>query len=103
MIKPHVLVPVKALGLAKSRLSLPPDERRVIARALAEHTLRTVAETLGSRYLVVVTADLSVGELAAQTGASVVNDPHDDLNRAVQHGLASITLVEPVLVLDGME
>lgn len=99
MIRPHVLVPVKALGLAKSRLNLPPDERRMIARTLAEHTLRTVAGTLGSRFLVVVTADPSVGELAAQSGASVVNDPHGDLNRAVQHGLASITLGKPVLVL----
>ena len=99
MIAPHVVVPVKSLDAAKSRLDLPPDERRAVARSLAQHTLGTIASTLGGHNLTVVTADPSVERLATDLDANVVHDPDGDLNRAVQRGLSSVSLGSPVLVL----
>jgi 2-phospho-L-lactate guanylyltransferase len=40
-----VLVPQKSFSRAKSRLDLPADQRRILARAMLRDTLETLAET----------------------------------------------------------
>lgn len=99
MIAPRVLVPVKPLRFAKTRLALPIAQRQQIAHALVEHTLRTVSAALNPMDLLVVSADPRVRNLADRLGARAVGDPYGDLNRAIQHGLSSIPLGVPVLVL----
>ena len=99
MTEPRVLIPVKALHLAKTRLALPDAQRHQVARALVEHTLRTVGDVLGAGNVLVSTPDPEVRELADRFGAGSIGDPHGELNRAIRHGLASIPLEAPVLVL----
>ncbi|GAW48951.1 MULTISPECIES: 2-phospho-L-lactate guanylyltransferase [unclassified Nocardioides] len=82
-----LLVPVKRLTLAKTRLDVPASDRYRVARALMRNTLRTAAHAAGGTSLAVVTADEEVSAFAAGLGAGVVLDTTADLNSALEQGL----------------
>ena len=67
------VVPVKPLAEAKSRLAsaLPPALRRLLVLTMLEDVLRTLAAAPGIGRVLVVTADLDVGELARREGATI--------------------------------
>lgn len=80
------VVPVKQLGLAKSRLALPVAQRRALALAFA---LDTVAALSGSRWveaIVVVTDDPDVERHLHGEPVHVVRDPGGGLMQAVTAG-----------------
>ena len=68
------VVPVKALGRAKSRLALPKHQRRQLALAFAADTLTAVTGCVDVAAVLVVTADADVSALASGLGAQVVPD-----------------------------
>lgn len=76
MTAPHVLIPVKALGLAKTRLArvYTPDERADLALAMFEDTL-AAALHVEDVTVTVVTADPDVARAARARGALVLADP----------------------------
>ncbi|HEX2819713.1 MAG TPA: hypothetical protein VHO07_06040 [Streptosporangiaceae bacterium] len=85
-----VLMPVKVLAQAKSRLApLAGPRRGEFALALA---CDTVTAALGSRAaarVIVITDDQVAGSALAELGALVVPDePRDGLNAALRHGAA---------------
>ncbi len=91
-----VLVPVKRLGAAKSRLDLPPAERAALARAMAVDTLVAVLATRGVDRLVVVSGEDSLrGALHERAGAhgsvdervTWVDDPGAGLSEAIDRGI----------------
>lgn len=83
------LLPVKALGRAKSRLApaFDDDQRRAVATALLEDALAlcTSAEFLEWW---VVSEDPEVLERATDAGLRTVTDPGEGLNAAVAAGIA---------------
>jgi 2-phospho-L-lactate guanylyltransferase len=83
-----LVVPVKVLAQAKSRLTgLADDSRSKFALAMAADTIAAVAraDTVGA--VVVVTDDPEIGEVAAGLGAIVLADtPQAGLNEALAHG-----------------
>jgi 2-phospho-L-lactate guanylyltransferase len=70
------VVPVKALGQAKSRLAdtLSCDARVEFARAMLEDVLEALVQTRTLAGLVVVTADAAAKALAVRLGARIVVD-----------------------------
>jgi 2-phospho-L-lactate guanylyltransferase len=91
-----VVVPVKRLVLAKSRLAAYGDERRqALALAFAADVVLaavTVAEVL------VVTDDERAGPILAALGARVVpDDPDAGLNPALAHGVELLRAGSPQL------
>ncbi len=102
-----VLLPVKVLARAKSRLAvLAGDRRRELALALAADTVAAVLACPAVARVIVVTSDPVAGPLLAALGAVVVPDepagldgptgsgdpddpgPQDLLNAALRHGAA---------------
>jgi len=84
-----VVVPVKRLAGAKTRLGLPAAERARLALAMAEDTIRACAAADAVRRVVVVTDDPDGAAMALGTGAVVVPDePDAGLNPALRHGAA---------------
>ena len=84
-----VLVPVKAFGEAKMRLSgvLAPPERAALARKLAERVL-SAARPLP---VAVVCDDSEVARWAEGLGAHVLSEPGVGLNAAVATALSQLT------------
>lgn len=76
MTAPHVLIPVKALRLAKTRLAriYTPSERADLALAMFEDTL-AAALHLEDATVTVVTGDPDVARAARARGAAVLADP----------------------------
>lgn len=76
MTAPHVLIPVKALGLAKTRLAriYTPGQRADLALAMFEDTL-AAALHLEDVTVTVVTGDPDVARAARARGARVLADP----------------------------
>ena len=90
MTATHVLVPVKALGLAKSRLadSFDPRARAALVLAMLRDTV-TAALRAGDVSVTVVTVDARVADTARDCGAHVFPDPvspgaDDPLNEALR-------------------
>jgi len=89
----HILVPVKALGLAKSRLAhaLEPDTRAELVLAMLEDTLAAARDT-DDAVVTVITSDRRVAAVARRSGAAVLADPpaasgqdrQDSLNAALR-------------------
>lgn len=69
------VVPVKPLGLAKSRLALPRDTRRELVLAFAVDTLVALTRCAEVAIVIVVTADADIAQAAARLGVRVVPDP----------------------------
>ena len=83
-----VLVPVKVLEQAKSRLAALAGERRgELALALACDTVTAVLACDQAARVIVITDDQVAGAALAGLGALVVPDePRDGLNAALRHG-----------------
>ena len=88
------LVPVKAFGRGKSRLStaLSEAERAAFARRLLEHVLDTLIVS-GLDGILVATDSSEVAETARQRAARICWDPPDALNLAtvVDRGLVELS------------
>jgi 2-phospho-L-lactate/phosphoenolpyruvate guanylyltransferase len=79
-----VLLPVKVLARAKSRLAvLAGDRRRDLALALAADTVAAVAACPAVARVVVVTSDPVAGPLLSALGAVIVPDEPADLAAAL--------------------
>ncbi|MEW2428315.1 2-phospho-L-lactate guanylyltransferase [Micromonospora sp. NPDC047644] len=86
-----VVVPVKRLTVAKSRLrgALPGVPHEELALALAADTLRAVLACPAVAEVLVVTDDARVAGAARAAGAGVLPDePDAGLNAAFRHGAA---------------
>jgi 2-phospho-L-lactate/phosphoenolpyruvate guanylyltransferase len=85
-----VLIPVKVLDQAKSRLAeLAGPRRAELALALARDTVTAVLRTGPAARAVVITDDPAAAATLAALGALVVPDePRDGLNAALRHGAA---------------
>ncbi|MBQ1070676.1 2-phospho-L-lactate guanylyltransferase [Micromonospora sp. D75] len=85
-----VVMPVKRLGAAKSRLrgALPGVPHEELALALAADTLRAARACPAVAGVLVVTDDARVRAAADAAGARVAADPGAGLNAAFRHGAA---------------
>ena len=83
-----VVMPVKVLGRAKSRLAVLAGPRRSeLALALACDTVSAVLDCPEVAHVLVVTADPVAGRRLAALGAGVIADePAGGLNAALKHG-----------------
>ena len=85
-MKRWVIVPVKRLTAAKSRLSpvFPARQRRLVARSLLIHTLKTLRGLKRIEGILVVSKDPTVRSIAGKYGAVFVREGDcDGLNRAL--------------------
>jgi 2-phospho-L-lactate guanylyltransferase len=80
----HLVVPVKRLADAKSRVLLAPGERGSLALAMLDDTLAAALPVVTA--VAVVTRDPKAAALARAAGADVVDDPSGGLNTAVHAG-----------------
>ncbi|MGC5050584.1 2-phospho-L-lactate guanylyltransferase [Micromonospora sp. DT48] len=88
-----VVVPVKRLAAAKSRLrgGLPGVPHQDLALALATDTLAAVRACPAVAEVLVVTDDVRVADMARSGGARVLPDVADaGLNAAFRHGAAGV-------------
>jgi len=85
-----VLIPVKVLTHAKSRLAgLAGPRRGELALAVACDTVTAVLETAQVARAVVISDDPVVAAALTELGAQVIpDDPRDGLNAALRHGAA---------------
>ena len=82
-----VVIPVKALPQAKTRLAGDVATPADLAVAFLRDTLAAVLATASVEATVVVTADPVVADIAAGAGADVVDDSeHPGINPAARHG-----------------
>lgn len=90
-----IVVPVKRLAVAKTRIDLAPDVRMELALAMAADTVRAAAECTLVDVVVAVCDDQDAVTALRQAGAVVVPDePDAGLNPALVHG-ASVNVVRP--------
>jgi 2-phospho-L-lactate guanylyltransferase len=86
------LVPVRRLGVGKSRLRPPlgPEQSGALAAAMLEDVLEALAgvPALGAR--AVVTGDPAVARVAEAAGARVIEHPDDGLSPAVDAAGAAL-------------
>ncbi|SBT53068.1 2-phospho-L-lactate guanylyltransferase [Micromonospora auratinigra] len=96
-----VVVPVKRLGVAKSRLrgALPGVPHEELALALAADTVRAVRACPAVAEVLVVTDDPRAAAEARAAGARVTGDPAAGLNGAFRHGAATAGPAAPVAAL----
>ncbi len=91
-----LVVPVKLLHLAKSRLSRDPEVRAALALAFAADTVAAALRAPSVVEVVVVTDDPTAAALVRGLGAEVVSDePDAGLNPALRHGAAHATARHP--------
>ncbi|MFJ5534335.1 2-phospho-L-lactate guanylyltransferase [Streptomyces sp. NPDC093261] len=93
-----VVVPLKALARAKSRLSDTAADglRPGLALAFAQDTVAAALSCAAVRDVVVVTGDPLAGRELVALGARVVGDePADGLNAALAHGAAVVRGARP--------
>ena len=84
-----VLIPVKRLPEAKSRLApLPAEQRGALALAFAADVLTAALAVPQVRAVYVVTGDPRVSRQLAALGARLIPDPGAGLNGAYEAGLA---------------
>jgi len=85
-----VVIPVKVLAQAKSRLTgLAEADRRQLALAMAADTVAAAIRAAAVAAVLVVTDDREVGDAATGLGATVLPDvPAAGLNEAVGYGAA---------------
>jgi 2-phospho-L-lactate/phosphoenolpyruvate guanylyltransferase len=82
-----LLVPVKRLAIAKTRLVLADDRRAAIALAMACDTVSAALAAAAVAEVVVVTDDPRARDALSDIGARVVADrPNAGLNPALTHG-----------------
>lgn len=83
-----VVIPVKVLAQAKSRLaSLGADRRRELALAMAADTVAAAVACPSAAHVIVVTDDDEAAGVLRELGAVVIPDePGAGLNAALRHG-----------------
>ncbi|MEU5939351.1 2-phospho-L-lactate guanylyltransferase [Micromonospora sp. NPDC047548] len=86
-----VVVPVKRLGAAKSRLrgALPAVPHEELALALAADTVRAVRACPAVAEVLVVTGDEQAAALLGAGARIVPDEPEAGLNAALRHGAAA--------------
>jgi 2-phospho-L-lactate guanylyltransferase len=90
-MKTWIILPVKALDRAKTRLApvLSGRRRKELAEVLYQRTLRVALACRGIAGVLVVSKDPSVLRMARRSGAIAVDEAaHDGLNRALARGAA---------------
>lgn len=94
-----VVVPVKRLAVAKSRLgAFGDDVRRRLALAFAEDVVAAAVECpLVARVLVVTDDDVAAAALTALGAEVAPDDPDDGLNPALSHGADLLRAAQPWL------
>lgn len=94
-----VVVPVKRLAVAKTRLaSLGDVDRERLALAFAQDVVRAAVACPGVRRVLVVTDDPRAASALAALGAEVQADlPDAGLNPALEHGVALLRRAGPGL------
>jgi 2-phospho-L-lactate guanylyltransferase len=91
-----LVIPVKLLHLAKSRLSTDPQTRSLLALAFAADTVAAALRTPSVVEVVVVTDDAAAATVVRGLGAEVVADePDAGLNPALRHGAAYASARHP--------
>ncbi|TRZ74364.1 MAG: 2-phospho-L-lactate guanylyltransferase [Actinobacteria bacterium] len=92
-----VVIPIKAFGQAKDRLSgvLTADQRNRLARA----TARGVLESVRGAPVFVVCNDHDVSDWAQTHGATVLFQSGTGLNAAVQEGMSAAHEYERVMIV----
>jgi 2-phospho-L-lactate guanylyltransferase len=94
-----VLIPVKRLESAKTRITVPAASRAALALAMARDTVSAVLACLVVGEVVVITNDSRTREVVAALGARVVDDaPDSGLNPALVYG-ASVAVRTRVAAL----
>jgi 2-phospho-L-lactate/phosphoenolpyruvate guanylyltransferase len=85
-----VLMPVKVLAQAKSRLAALAGPRRgALALALAQDTVSAALRCEAAARVIVITDDeVAAGALTALGALVVPDEPRDGLNAALRHGAA---------------
>ncbi|MFE4519120.1 2-phospho-L-lactate guanylyltransferase [Kitasatospora sp. NPDC056783] len=92
-----LVIPLKPLALAKSRLApYAGDHRADLALSFALDTVSAALATPGVDRVLVVTRDAGAGRRLAALGALVVADePGGGLNRALTHGASAALALAP--------
>ncbi|WP_338056632.1 2-phospho-L-lactate guanylyltransferase [Sinosporangium album] len=91
-----IVVPVKTLVIAKSRLAdLAGPHRAAFAVAVAGDTVAAALACPAVARVVVVTGDAIAAEALGRLGADVVDDPQAGLNAALRHGAAHAVRLAP--------
>jgi 2-phospho-L-lactate guanylyltransferase len=103
-MKRWVIVPVKQLDAAKTRLApaLSARQRRLLARGLLDHTLKVLRGLKGIEGILVVSKDRAMLAAARKFGAGTVLEAKcDGLNRALARATAEAARrgAESVLIL----
>lgn len=99
---PRTLIPAKAFGLAKQRLShvLDGPDRAALAAAMLARTIGVAKEAFGSDPVVMVTQDDEVAKCAIKAGADrIVRTRSPGLNAELAEAADTMTPDEPLLVL----
>jgi 2-phospho-L-lactate/phosphoenolpyruvate guanylyltransferase len=92
-----VVIPVKVLTQAKSRLGQLGAQRRAeLALAMAADTVIAVRACEQVSHMIVVTDDQVAADVLVAHGATVIADePNDGLNAALVHGAAHARVISP--------
>ncbi|MFE7930916.1 2-phospho-L-lactate guanylyltransferase [Streptomyces sp. NPDC057456] len=93
-----LVIPLKPLALAKSRLADTATDglRPGLALAFAEDTVAAALTSPAVRDVAVVTDDALAGRVLAALGARIVADePRGGLNAALAHGAAAVRAFRP--------
>jgi 2-phospho-L-lactate guanylyltransferase len=101
-----MIMPVKQLRFAKSRLRGAADGGRgeaaahtALVVAMLADTLAAVAATRSVRRTLVITADETVAHELSHTGAELLGDPTHSLNEALELGAARVREADPECVI----
>jgi 2-phospho-L-lactate/phosphoenolpyruvate guanylyltransferase len=82
-----VLIPVKRLDAAKTRIAIPATARADLALAMAADTVRAALGAEEVAEVIVITSDERARSALGALGARVIDDqPDAGLNPALQHG-----------------
>ncbi len=103
-LEASVVIPVKTLDTAKSRLSraLNSTNRRQFVLSMLKHVIDTVLRCRSIRMVSVLTADSEIQRFAETLGIDAIKEQFHDLNRALN---CATTLIEnrmgsmPLLIL----
>jgi 2-phospho-L-lactate/phosphoenolpyruvate guanylyltransferase len=102
----HLVVPVKPLTLAKSRLrgAVDPAAHAALVLAMVTDTVRAARRAAGVASVLVVTPDPVVALAAEHAGARVVADePGGGLNPALRHGARLLRAEDPDTVVGALQ
>jgi 2-phospho-L-lactate guanylyltransferase len=110
-VQVDVLVPVKLLARAKTRLrgavdggAGAPQAHIRLALALARDTIAAAAGATTVRRVVVVSSDELVRRALAEDGVeTIMDEPDAGLNPALRHGEALLRAVDPVVAVAALQ